>query len=59
MVLLQDGKKLEFLEIIDAIWLGLYWIMNVNMSNTGQLATLDAMYFSRHTNGERCNVYHV
>ena len=59
MVMLQDGKKLEFPGKFDAIWLGPYWIMNVYPNNTVQLATLDGTYFPTRTNGERCKIYHV
>jgi RNase H-like domain found in reverse transcriptase/Integrase core domain/Integrase zinc binding domain len=59
MVMLQDGKKLEFPGKFDAIWLGPYWIMEVYPNNTVQLATLDGTYFPTRTNGERCKVYHV
>lgn len=59
MVMLQDGKKLEFPGKFDAIWLGPYWIMEVYPNNTVQLATLDGTYFPMRTNGERCKTYHV
>lgn len=59
MVMLQDGKKLEFPGKFDAIWLGPYWIMEVYPNNTVQLATLDGTYFPTRTNGERCKTYHV
>lgn len=59
MVMLQDGKKLEFPGKFDAIWLGPYWIMEAYPNNTVQLATLDGTYFPTRTNGERCKVYHV
>jgi len=58
MVMLQDGKRLEFPGKFDAIWLGPYWIMNVYQNNTVQLATLDGTYFPTRTNGEHCKVYH-
>jgi hypothetical protein len=59
MVMLQDGKKLEFPGKFDAIWLGPYWIMEVYPNNTVQLATLDGTYFPTRTNGARCKLYQV
>ena len=49
MVMLQDGKKLEFPGKFDAIWLGPYWIMDSYPNNTLQLATLDGTYFPTRT----------
>ena len=59
IMMLQDGKKLEFLGKFDAIWLGPYWIMEAYPKNMVQLATLDGTYFPTRTNGERCKIYHV
>ena len=41
MVMLHDGKKLEFPGKFDVIWFGPYWIMKVYPNNIVQLATLE------------------
>lgn len=55
----QGGRKFEFLDKFEAIWLGPYWIMKVYSNNTVQLTTLGWAYSSTCTNGKCHKIYHV
>lgn len=59
MVMMQDGKKLEFLGKFDAVWLGPYLVHEVFPNNSLQLKTLNGDNFPSRTSGGRCKQYKV
>lgn len=59
MVMLQDGRKLEFPGKFDAVWLGPYLIREVFPNNSVQLETLNGEVFPTRTAGSRCKQYRI
>ena len=54
MVMIQDGKKKDFLGKFDAVWLGPYIVKNTFPNNSLQLETLNGESFPTRTTGSRC-----
>ncbi|PTQ27291.1 hypothetical protein MARPO_0207s0002 [Marchantia polymorpha] len=59
MVMLQDGRKLEFPGKFDEVWLGPYLIREVFPNNLVQLETLNGEVFPTCTAGSRCKQYRI
>jgi hypothetical protein len=57
MLLIQDAKKLEFLDKFDAVWLGPYLVREAFSNNYLQLDTLNGESFPTRTSGSRCKEY--
>ena len=57
MVMIQDAKKLDFLDKFDADWLGPYIVRETFPNNSLQLETLNGDSFPTRTVGSRCKQY--
>ena len=55
--MIQDAKKLDFLDKFDADWLGPYIVRETFPNNSLQLETLNGDSFPTRTVGSRCKQY--
>ena len=59
LVMMQDGKKIDFPGKFNALWLGPYVVKRVFPNNSLQLETLNGESFLWRTSGSRCKQFRV
>ena len=57
LVMMQDGRKMDFSGKFDAMWLGPYVVKAVFPINSLQLETLNGDLFPWKTSGSRCKQF--
>ena len=57
MVMIHDGRKLEFPGKFDAVWMGPYLVKEAIPNNSLQLETLNGENFPWRTTGSMCKQY--